>query len=190
VSLNAEGRGRERLRPNRSIPAIRGRRVPPNEPLQAAAAPEEPGVRSITESRVINEPMNRSFRLGHLGGFRCFPGSAGKPCSDLMKNEALARGMYFVPSGQHDRSLARSAWKSVPHRGNRPGGYGMIGVAKPRGFSPQEVCCDARYFVFGNSLLPIKWVRTRIRPYPTGQLFRRRFPGTSCQATIAPSLGD
>ena len=33
--------------------------------------------------------------------------------------------MYFVPEGQHDSSLARSAWESVP-RENRPVGYGMI----------------------------------------------------------------
>ena len=29
--------------------------------------------------------------------------------------------MYFAPEGQHDRSLARSAWESV-HRENRPVG--------------------------------------------------------------------
>jgi hypothetical protein len=29
--------------------------------------------------------------------------------------------MYFVPEGQHDRSLARSAWESV-HRETRPVG--------------------------------------------------------------------
>jgi hypothetical protein len=33
-----------------------------------------------------------------------------------------------------DRSLARSAWKSVPRK-NRPVGYGMIGAANPRGIS-------------------------------------------------------
>ena len=33
--------------------------------------------------------------------------------------------MYYVPEGQHDRSLARSAWEIV-HRENRPVGHGMI----------------------------------------------------------------
>jgi hypothetical protein len=33
--------------------------------------------------------------------------------------------MYFVPEGQYDRSLARSAWESV-QRENRAVGYGMI----------------------------------------------------------------
>ena len=32
----------------------------------------------------------------------------------------------FAPEGQHDRSQAQSAWKSVPQK-NRPAGYGMIG---------------------------------------------------------------
>jgi hypothetical protein len=40
--------------------------------------------------------------------------------------KASARRIYFVPEGQHDRSLARSAWDSV-HQENRPVGYGMIG---------------------------------------------------------------
>jgi hypothetical protein len=40
--------------------------------------------------------------------------------------EALRWAMAFVPEGQADRSLARSAWKSVPRK-NRPVGYGMIG---------------------------------------------------------------
>ena len=34
--------------------------------------------------------------------------------------------MAFVPEGRHDRSLARSAWESVPRK-NRPVGYGMTG---------------------------------------------------------------
>jgi hypothetical protein len=34
--------------------------------------------------------------------------------------------MYLVPKGQHDRSLARSAWESV-HGEDRPVGHGMIG---------------------------------------------------------------
>jgi hypothetical protein len=39
--------------------------------------------------------------------------------------------MYLVPEGQHDSSLARSAWESV-HQENRPVGYGMIGHSYPR----------------------------------------------------------
>ena len=39
---------------------------------------------------------------------------------------ASALRMYYVSEGQHDRSLARSAWEIV-HRENRPVGYGMIG---------------------------------------------------------------
>ena len=37
-----------------------------------------------------------------------------------------------------DRSLARSAWESVPRK-NRPVGYGMPGIANPRGISPRNV---------------------------------------------------
>ena len=39
-----------------------------------------------------------------------------------------------VPEGQHDRSLARSAWASAP-RENRPGGYGMIGQLIPENWN-------------------------------------------------------
>ena len=38
-----------------------------------------------------------------------------------------------------DRSLARSAWKSVPRK-NRPVGYGVIGAANPRGISRRNGC--------------------------------------------------
>jgi hypothetical protein len=49
-------------------------------------------------------------------------------------------GEWFLsPEGQHDRSLARSAWKSVPRK-NRPVGYGMIGAPKPRGISRRNAC--------------------------------------------------
>ena len=62
--------------------------------------------------------------------------------------KASARRMYFVPEGQHDRSLARSAWESV-HRENRPVGYGMIGHSYPRtGISRRRCapCCRIRNF--------------------------------------------
>jgi hypothetical protein len=44
-----------------------------------------------------------------------------------ISQQALARMLLRnVPEGRCDRSLARSAWKSVPPK-NRPGGYGLIG---------------------------------------------------------------
>ena len=43
-----------------------------------------------------------------------------------------------------DRSLARSAWESVPRK-NRPVGYGMTGAANPRGISRPHVR-PASYF--------------------------------------------
>jgi hypothetical protein len=49
--------------------------------------------------------------------------------------------MSFVPEGQHDRSLARSAWKSI-YRENRPGGNGMSGPSYKTSqsyFSPQGI---------------------------------------------------
>jgi hypothetical protein len=49
--------------------------------------------------------------------------------------------MYFVPEGQHDRSLARSAWEGG-RRENRPVGYGMIGHSYPRsqGYFLSKMC--------------------------------------------------
>ena len=38
--------------------------------------------------------------------------------------------MAFVPEGQADRSLARSAWESVPQK-IRPVGYGLIRAGMP-----------------------------------------------------------
>ena len=87
--------------------------------------------------------------------------------------KASARRMYFVPEGQHDRSLARSAWKGA-HRENRPVGYGMIGHSYPR--HPRSISrrkCGP-YCRIRNLVTPIiESVRTpaRIRPYPTGRLF-------------------
>jgi hypothetical protein len=69
--------------------------------------------------------------------------------------------MYFVPEGQHDRSLARSAWESV-YRENRPVGYGVIGRSyptRPGGIS-SKMCAvflrKAICFVFEISSLQIK----------------------------------
>jgi hypothetical protein len=50
----------------------------------------------------------------------------------------LRRPCRCVPEGQCDRSLARSAWESVPRK-NRPVGYGMTGTANPRGISRHNV---------------------------------------------------
>jgi hypothetical protein len=62
-----------------------------------------------------------TFTEGHLGDFA--PKSKGpRPVGD-----------------DTDRSLARSAWKSVPRK-NRPVGYGMIGAANPRGISGRNGC--------------------------------------------------
>jgi hypothetical protein len=101
--------------------------------------------------------------------------------------------MVFVPEGQADRSLARSAWESVP-RENRPVGYGMIGRSIPESqrYFSSKMC--AAFLKEGYILLLKGWcpmmfelvldvtdrflnlresVRTpaRIRPYPTGRLF-------------------
>jgi hypothetical protein len=81
--------------------------------------------------------------------------------------------MNFVPEGQHDRSLARSAWESVL-RENRPVGYGMIGRIYPRHFKgiprrKRTPSCRIR-----NSITPIivsVLTPERIRPYPTERLF-------------------
>jgi hypothetical protein len=40
------------------------------------------------------------------------PGGSTSMSANLIK--ASARRMYFVPEGQYDRSLARSAWESAP----------------------------------------------------------------------------
>jgi hypothetical protein len=87
--------------------------------------------------------------------------------------------MYFVPEGQHDRSLARSAWESV-HRENRPVGYGMIGRSYPR--HPKGI------FKFRQPNYRIGAHAGANQNVSTGRLFWvALFPGTSCQATIAPS---
>jgi hypothetical protein len=89
------------------------------------------------------------------------------------------RRLSFVPEGQPDRSLARSAWESV-HRENRPVGNGMM---ERRYQTSQEVFASrrcavflkkARYFASKNrhSNHRIGATPARIRPYPTGRLFR------------------
>ena len=73
-----------------------------------------------------------------------------------------------------DRSLARSAWESVPRK-NRPVGYGMIGRSESqRYFSSTCAPCFSFSFRIRNFVTPIiESVRTpaRITPYPTGRHF-------------------
>src|ERR1700730_7015100 len=80
-------------------------------------------------------------------------------------NQRLGSGMYVVPEGQHDRSLARSAWDCA---------------------TPKEPSRRVRYDSrrCGGSAAPDHTV-----PYGT-VLSKDAFPGTSCQATIMLSLRD
>src|ERR1700731_4178079 len=95
--------------------------------------------------------------------------------------------MAFVPEGQADRSLARSAWVN----------------ATPKGPS-RRVRCDsrggARRFDDWSEKFPIRRLKTftldvglaapdQTVPYGT-VLSRDAFPGTSCLATIMLSLRD
>src|SRR6185312_15530326 len=103
-----------------------------------------------------------------------------------------------------DRSQARSAWESVPRK-SRPVGYGLIVRSySQRYFSSKWAPCFLRL----NTLLetfvsddvrardfvtPIRigahTCANQTVPYGTA-LLGWRVPGTSCQATIAPSLRD
>ena len=61
---------------------------------------------------------------------RCWIGSVSVSVSASVSASASVRWrldgrMAFVPEGQADRSLARSAWSTPPHTG-RPVGYGVI----------------------------------------------------------------
>jgi hypothetical protein len=95
-----------------------------------------------------------------------------------------------------DRSLARSAWESAsPKEPSRRVRYDQEQLI-PKYFSSKFCACffkEGLTLLLKGSKFPtpiIELVRTpaRITPYPTGRLFRGGvFPGTSCQATIAPS---
>src|SRR5271154_4678580 len=89
--------------------------------------------------------------------------------------------MAFVPEGQADRSLARSAWDDATPK-SRPVGYGVIGAG---------VRADS---MIGLTKFQIRRLKTftlsvglaaldHTVPYGT-VLSRDAFPGTSCQATI------
>ena len=95
--------------------------------------------------------------------------------------------MAFVPEGQADRSLARSAWDNATPK-SRPVGYGVI-RAGVRANS-----------MIGVTKFPIRRLKTftlsvglaapdQTVPYGT-VLWRDTFPGTSCLATIRLSLRD
>ncbi len=131
----------------------------------------------------------------------------------------LAR-VAFVPAGQYDRSLARSAWDIATPR-SRPVGYGLILRRCAHFDSVIEVWSDEVSDVIteeidviknsNNSIIIGHFVPSygfgvvlgdafrrgdlrhqlqSIIPYPTGRFFGGRFPGTSCQATIVLSLRD
>ena len=95
--------------------------------------------------------------------------------------------MAFVPEGQADRSLARSAWDDATPK-SRPVGYGVIGAG---------VRADS---MIGLTKFQIRRLKTftlsvglaapdHTVPYGT-VLSRDAFPGTSCLATIMLSLRD
>jgi hypothetical protein len=95
--------------------------------------------------------------------------------------------MAFVPEGQADRSLARSAWDNATPK-SRPVGYGVIRAG---------VRADS---MIGVTKFQIRRLKTftlsvglaapdQTVPYGT-VLWRDAFPGTSCLATIMLSLRD
>jgi hypothetical protein len=140
------------------------------------------------QHQILNPRANRRGKRRWL----VRKGTGWKPLPAI---KASARRIYFVPEGQHDSSLARSAWDSV-QRENRPVGSGMLGPAKPRGISRGRcVPCflrEAIYFVFEISSPPVESARTptRIRPTLRDGSLGGAVPGTSCKATIARSLRD
>jgi hypothetical protein len=93
-----------------------------------------------------------------------------------------------------DRSQARSARESVPRK-NRPVGYGMIACSESQRYSCRHVRpVSVSVFIIRNFVTAIiESVRTpctnQTVPYGTA-LLGGAVPGTSCQATIAPSLRD
>jgi hypothetical protein len=123
------------------------------------------------------KPTARPGELGLLSVERGCPGRKGLP----------RRGL--VPEGRSDRSLARSAWDSAtskePSRRVRSDSRRYAHrfddwsdwPSKKNGAPFDEI-------PLGLNLRPII-------PCPTGRFFRGgAVPGTSCQATIGPSLRD
>jgi hypothetical protein len=63
-------------------------------------------------------------------------------------------------------------------------------VAKKSLMNPSQYFFSYRTRNFVTPIIESVRTPARIRPYPTGRLFWVAVPGTSCQATIAPSLRD
>jgi hypothetical protein len=95
--------------------------------------------------------------------------------------------MAFVPEGHGDRSQARSAWGSVPRK-SRPVGYGMNGAQLiPEVFLDSNRLAIRIYHPAVRVTFTLDTNHTV--PYGTA-LWGGAVPGTSCLATIAPSLRD
>jgi hypothetical protein len=79
--------------------------------------------------------------------------------------------MAFVPEGQADRSLARSAWDNATPK-SRPVGYGVICAGVRRADSMIEV---TKFQIPRLKTLRSPWDSLRpIIPYLTGRFFRPR----------------
>jgi len=74
--------------------------------------------------------------------------------------------MAFVPEGQHDRSLARSAWEIV-HRDNRPVGYGMIGRSSTQRYFSSKMCAAYSKFRRTNHRIGAQACANHTVPYGT-----------------------
>jgi hypothetical protein len=119
--------------------------------------------------------------FAHPGATRPTAGvdSGSYPISVHLIKAPTTAECIFVPEGQHDRSQARSAWKSVPQM-YRPVGHGMIGRSQSqRYFSWKCAPCRIGAHICTNHTVP----------YGTA-LWVGAVPGTSCQATITLSLRD
>src|ERR1700722_19715863 len=98
-----------------------------------------------------------------------------------------------VPEGRCDRSLERSAWQGVPQK-DRPLGYGMIAAQRTQRYF-SSTCAPCFGFSFHSKLrhsnhrIGAHTCANQTVPYGTA-LLGGSVPGTSCQATIAPSLRD
>ena len=102
----------------------------------------------------------------------------------------MPEGKGSVPEGRSDRSLARSVWKSpTPKEPSRRARYDQAQTRSQRYFASKGAPCFLRKANHSNHRSVGR--PARIRPYPTGRLFwGGAVPGSSCQATIGPSLRD
>jgi hypothetical protein len=101
--------------------------VSPNEPNSKASV--DANKRQARSLCYLAQPPPgpRGMKLSNYPYLRAIQPRVYPISANLIK--ASARRKYFVPEGQHDSSLARSAWDSV-QRANRPVGYSMIGRSK------------------------------------------------------------